>query len=86
MKIKHTLKENLFWVYTHETHTSHLKGYVEIWERSRPRVWWLILSTIGLAIISPIITLVGGFAGLKGATEFGNEYEIYTRKVVENEK
>ena len=86
MKIKHTLKENLFWVYTHEKHPSHLDGHIEIWERSRPRIWWLVVSILGLAIISPFITLIGGFTGLKGATEFGNEYEVYTRKVDGNEK
>lgn len=80
MKVKHTLRERLFWQYRYEEHSSNINGYIELWEQSRPRLWWLILLTPLIIVLSPIITLIGYIITIKQSRPYDNEYEVYTVK------
>ena len=78
--IKHTLKQRLLSEYKWEERPSHIDGHVEIWEQSRPRLWWLILLTPFIIALSPIIILVVYIITIKQLRKYDNEYEVHTIK------
>lgn len=78
--IKHTLKERLLSEYKWEEHSSHVDGHIEVWEQSRPRLWWLVLLTPLIIALSPIIMLVVYIITIKQLRKYDNTYEIYTIK------
>ena len=80
MKVKHLLREKLFWEYREEEHPSHINGHIELWEQRRPRLWWLILLTPLIIVLSPIIMLVTYIITIRQLRKYDNEYEVYTIK------
>lgn len=80
MKVKHLLREKLLWQYRYEEHSSHINGYIEMWEQKRPRLWWLILLTPLMIVLSPIIMLVIYIITIKQLRQYDNEYQVYTIK------
>ena len=80
MIVKHLLRERLFWQYRYEEHSSHINGHIELWEQSRPRLWWLILLTPLIIALSPIIMLVIYIMTIRQLRKYDNEYTIYNIK------
>lgn len=80
MVVKHTLKEKLLWQYRYEEHSSNINGYIELWEQSRPRLWWLILLTPLIIALSPIIILVSYIITIIQLRKYDREYQVYTIK------
>ena len=80
MKVKHTLREKLLFKYKWEEHPSNVAGHIEVWEQSRPRLWWLILLTPLIVVLSPIIMLITYIIIIGQLIKYDNTYEVYTMK------
>jgi hypothetical protein len=85
MKVKHLLREKMLWQYRYEEHSSHINGYVEMWEQKRPQLWWLILLTPLIIVLSPIIVVISYIITIKQLRQYDNEYQVYTVKKEEGQ-